>query len=329
MIFREMPPPRGELGISTQKRPASEMIGGQRRALGAALLLHHLHQQDLPAVDDLLDLVVAQEARRDAALASVFGAVAFAANGLRWRLFRDRFRGVAGLLDGIGCAIGTGFGVARIAGLQHFHRSFGRLRCIVAIRVIRCAEILDQCIDAIRTGGRFGLHRVPLRRRIQSIERRRDRLAGDRSRLGGVALVWLLRRKMLACGIRFGRIRIRVVRMGCVRLGSVRLGFVQLGGHGPCGRRFVRSGLGRFCGTILLLLLAPRVLGLHLDQTLPVGDGDLVVVGMDLAKGEEAMAVAAILDEGGLEAGFYANHLGQVDIALELSLGRSLDVEIF
>ena len=50
--------------------PAGErQIGGQRRALRAALLLHHLHQQDLPALDHLLDLVVAQEARRDAALA--------------------------------------------------------------------------------------------------------------------------------------------------------------------------------------------------------------------------------------------------------------------
>ena len=46
-------------------------IGGQRRALGAALFLHHLDQQDLPALDDFLDLIVAQEARRDARLALI------------------------------------------------------------------------------------------------------------------------------------------------------------------------------------------------------------------------------------------------------------------
>ena len=38
-------------------------VGGERRALGAALLLDHLHQQDLAAADHFLDLVVAQEAR--------------------------------------------------------------------------------------------------------------------------------------------------------------------------------------------------------------------------------------------------------------------------
>ena len=39
-------------------------IGRERRALGAALLLDHLHQHDLPALDDLLDLVLAAIARR-------------------------------------------------------------------------------------------------------------------------------------------------------------------------------------------------------------------------------------------------------------------------
>ena len=37
------------------------------------------------------------------------------------------------------------------------------------------------------------------------------------------------------------------------------------------------------------------------DQRLPVGDRDLVIVGVDFAEGEEAMAVAAIFDEGCLQ----------------------------
>ena len=65
-----------------------------------------------------------------------------------------------------------------------------------------------------------------------------------------------------------------------------------------------------------------------LEQALPVGDGDLVVVRMDFAEGEEAVPVAAVFDEGGLQAGLYPDHLGEVDVALELALGRCLDVEI-
>ena len=37
-----------------------------------------------------------------------------------------------------------------------------------------------------------------------------------------------------------------------------------------------------------------------LQQGLPVGDGDLVVVGMDFAEGQEAVAVATVVDEGRL-----------------------------
>src|SRR5262249_56457767 len=38
-------------------------IGGERRALGAAFLLDHLHQHDLPALDHLLDLVLTPQPR--------------------------------------------------------------------------------------------------------------------------------------------------------------------------------------------------------------------------------------------------------------------------
>jgi hypothetical protein len=65
------------------------------------------------------------------------------------------------------------------------------------------------------------------------------------------------------------------------------------------------------------------------DQRLPVGDRDLIVIWMDFAEGEEAVPVAAILDEGRLQARLNAHHLGEVDVALELPLGRRLDVEVF
>src|SRR5206468_3313504 len=45
------------------------------------------------------------------------------------------------------------------------------------------------------------------------------------------------------------------------------------------------------------------------DQRLPIGDRDLVVVGMDFGERQEAMAIAAVVDEGGLERRLYARNL--------------------
>ena len=74
-------------------------------------------------------------------------------------------------------------------------------------------------------------------------------------------------------------------------------------------------------GALLALLLG--------DQRLPVGDRDLVVVGMDFAEGQEAMAVAAIIDERRLQRRFDARDLGEIDIAAELFAVSRLEVEFF
>ncbi len=60
---------------------------------------------------------------------------------------------------------------------------------------------------------------------------------------------------------------------------------------------------------------------------LPVGDRDAIIVGMDLAEGEEAVTVAAIFDESGLERGLHPRHAGKVDVAFDLLLGRGLEIE--
>ena len=49
---------------------------------------------------------------------------------------------------------------------------------------------------------------------------------------------------------------------------------------------------------------------------------------MDLAEGQEAVAVAAILDERRLQRGLDPGHLGEVDVALDLPLGRALEIEV-
>ena len=63
-------------------------------------------------------------------------------------------------------------------------------------------------------------------------------------------------------------------------------------------------------------------LGLLVKQGLTVGDRDLIVVGVNFSKGEEAVAVAAVIHEGRLKRRLNARHLGEIDIAPELLLVR-------
>ena len=101
----------------------------------------------------------------------------------------------------------------------------------------------------------------------------------------------------------------------------------------------VRSTLRLLVGGARLALRRYRIggvglagrghLGLLGQQRLPVGDGDLIVVGMDFAKGEEAVAVAAEFDERGLEGGLYPGDFRQVDIALDVFLVGAFEVEFF
>ena len=67
---------------------------------------------------------------------------------------------------------------------------------------------------------------------------------------------------------------------------------------------------------VLRLGFRARFLGLQLDQALPVGDGDLVVVGVDFAEREEAVAAAAIFHESRLQRRLHADHFGEVDVSL-------------
>ena len=75
-------------------------------------------------------------------------------------------------------------------------------------------------------------------------------------------------------------------------------------------------GLGCF-GVIISIVLGGAqplflsgVFGLLTQQGLAVSLGDLIIVGMDFAEGEKAVAVAAIIDEGRLERRFDPGDLG-------------------
>ncbi len=80
------------------------------------------------------------------------------------------------------------------------------------------------------------------------------------------------------------------------------------------------AAVGPVFGLLLGLAMGALV---GLDQRLPVGDRDLVVIGVDFGKGQEAVAVAAIFDEGRLQRWFDPCDLGEVDVAAQLlALGR-------
>ncbi|MCS3449141.1 MULTISPECIES: hypothetical protein [Bradyrhizobium] len=79
---------------------------------------------------------------------------------------------------------------------------------------------------------------------------------------------------------------------------------------------------------VLFLGLAMGAL-VGFDQRLTVGDRDLVIVGMDFAEGQEAVPVAAILDEGGLQRRLYARNLGEINVAAQLFALGGLEIKLF
>jgi len=83
-------------------------------------------------------------------------------------------------------------------------------------------------------------------------------------------------------------------------------------------------------GAVLALFLGLAVRTLvGLDQRLTVGDRDLIVVGMDFAEGEEAVTVATIFNEGGLQRRLYARDLGEVDIAAKRFAVGGFEIKFF
>ncbi len=152
------------------------------------------------------------------------------------------------------------------------------------------------------------------------------------------------RQEVRGCGaalgnvMRFGRFGGRSLRRFALR-GSgclVASGFVA-------GRRIgefaAQSVVVAVCGRMAVAATVPArapvdlivggALGalLFVDQRLAVGDRDLIVVRVDFAERQEAVAVAAVIDESGLQRRLDARHLRQIDIAAELLTVCGLEVE--
>ena len=76
-----------------------------------------------------------------------------------------------------------------------------------------------------------------------------------------------------------------------------------------------------------LVLLLRLGAGLVLKQRLSVGDRNLIIVGVNFREGEEAVAIAAVFDERGLERRLHARHFRQIDVAAELPFAGRFEIE--
>src|SRR5262249_20799442 len=87
-------------------------------------------------------------------------------------------------------------------------------------------------------------------------------------------------------------------------------------------------GMAMPVGVTMIRIVIERGLGLA-DQRFTIGDRDPVVIGMDFAEGQEAMAIAAIFHEAGLERGLHPRDRGELHVACERPAAGYFDVELF
>ncbi len=137
-------------------------------------------------------------------------------------------------------------------------------------------------------------------------------------------------------GVPMGLEIMLVVRcFGIERLGlrSIGLGMLDdVASNAIVAATAARTAMARAsaAGAVLALFLGLAVRALvSLDQRLTVGNRDLIVIWMDFAEGQEAMAVPAIFDEGGLKRRLYPRDLGEIDIAAQLLALGGFEIKFF
>ena len=240
-------------GVASGKRE----VGRQRGALAAPLLFDDLNENDLPALDDFLNLVGAHAPARPLRnfLERIFRAhLLQRSSHVLWG-----FGGVAGNLLDVSFAPGT----LRRLPIDALRRGLDRL--VVA----GCRMPL---FAAARLHGLAAAHVVLGMVRCQR----------------SFALVAV----EIATGLRY-LIVVAVIPPIVVA---------------PSPAFSARIGLGLCLGFGF---------GFFLKQRLPVGERDLIVVGMDFAEGQEPVAIAAVVHEGRLQRWLDPRDLGQVDIAAQ------------
>ena len=261
-------------GIAAGKR----QIGGQGRALVAALFLDNLHQQHLAALDDFLDLVLATQAL--VTVRHVFHGVAANVLDMFFLVVFTVFVIVLIVARGAGRRCVALFGARLVIGLDGDIGVAGEHVVMMPGRGIRHGE-LD-----------VGDREVERQHRSGRVVAARDDFAVD-----GLAM----------CSIGVGR------------------GFRNAGVG--AGALFIAATAARAALLVFLIILIAMRARFFFQKGEAVGDRDLVIIGMDFREGEEAVAVAAIFNEGGLQRGFDPRHFCQIDIAAQLLAVGSLEVE--
>ena len=229
-------------------------IGCQRRALVAALFLDDLHQQDLTALDHVLDLVFAAQGQ---ALGASFVRRLRAGSAAAIALTATSATPAAGAVAVVVLALG-----------RFVTRDGAVLDGGYLIRFI-VADILDTVF-----AGHF------LGQRIAAV------------------VVIIVTATAAPATIVMIVVAVIMIAMLVVILGA------------------------QACLFLGVLLLGR-------EQRVAIFLGDLVIVGVNLVEGEEAVPVAAEIDERGLQRGFDPRHLRQVDIALYLLVFCRLEIKFF
>src|SRR5947209_19537941 len=139
----------------------------------------------------------------------------------------------------------------------------------------------------------------------------------------------LMRVRRIGAGLRdLVKLRVRHVSRRVVTILAAVLHRLRAHGVTPPMRSVARAAAAA-ARTPLDLVLGVAVRSLFLrDQRLPVRDRNLIVVGMDFRERQEAVAIAAVVDEGGLERRLYARDLGEIDVAAQLAAARGFKVEL-
>ena len=140
-------------------------------------------------------------------------------------------------------------------------------------------------------------------------------LAGLARFRGIFAAVFLALVLVAGFGVRFGFglfavLAVLVMIVIMVVTGMVMAAAVHFGGNAVGHVRAIIIVIGFDGGSGLF--------GGFAQQGFAVLSGQLVVIRVDLAEGEEAVAVAAILDKGRLERRLHPGHFGEIDVAAEL-----------
>ena len=89
-----------------------------------------------------------------------------------------------------------------------------------------------------------------------------------------------------------------------------------------------RARAGRAAGAVVFLVFGAVEGALFLEQRFAVSDRDLVIVGMNLGKGQKPVAVAAVIDKRRLQRRFDPRHLGQIDVPGKLALVQGFKIEL-